>query len=165
MITIDALTYAEIGDNLAGHFHELVEYKKSPMDVKLARRAEVVMYSLNHYYGAEEGHDTSSSRCGEEIACSLDAISAHDELHKMPEACQFTLEKAVKKLISNGQNRYTCWTIFVVLYLFFYSFILCRFLNRRILLPCVFFPFLIPYSLFILCFVLCPLSFVLSSCY
>ena len=107
MIVVDAMTYDEIGDNLSRHFHVLVEYKKTAMDVKSTRRAPVLMYSLNHYLGDDGGHNISSEdlHYSEDIACSLDSISAHDELHKMPEACQFTLEKAIKKLIYYQQNR------------------------------------------------------------
>ena len=125
------MTYAEIGDNLSRHFHVLVEYKKTAIDGKFARRADVLMYSLNHYYGDDGVHDMSNKgiRYGEDIACSLDSISAHDELHKMPEACQFTLEKAIKKLVYYRQNRYTyacCSVLFTLLRCIFCSWLRCR---------------------------------------
>ena len=42
----------------------------------------------------DEGYDA--------LMGSLDGVSAHDELHRMPEACQTALEQAVKQLLANS---------------------------------------------------------------
>ena len=44
----------------------------------------------------EHGYDALMS--------SLDNVSAHDELHRMPEACQTALQQAIKQMLEHSNN-------------------------------------------------------------
>ena len=144
-ISIDQLTYEELGDQLSRHFLRQ-QPTKSSVRVK-HRSRQMVPYVLrmnhrHHHHHNNHHHDyhqlssiretialetvsaasasaVASKRQSQDAAdddhhveygfnglmCSLDGISAHDERHRMPEACQAALEKAIKLLQSNCSSK------------------------------------------------------------